>query len=372
MSSNIDPNREELRIGRLLTAGLEEMAGGTPCLSSDQVQSLVAGNMSEDERETALNHAAGCAICRHSLLVTHRLTTAPDYEEVRENEDGKSRVVHLSDRRSPVRSYYVPLALAASLVLAVGLYQLRDKAGAPGGLTGLKTPGGETAKVEPALQVPQSPGIGVKVSPAKQDRSSTMLAVAGATAQSLTRKELDVQFASANRAGFASDSVEDSNRFHVGFALFSLAAAGETGDGATARRAAASLNERIQRLNLSAGASKSLAADTEKLATGTPNPEACRTLFAAFQNAVNQKYPADVMLDLGMWTAVLQISGEKVLAEIVRDTHFQETIRKGARLAAPRGLPAKLAEIASISGSKLDAVTANRLHELADDLQKLF
>jgi hypothetical protein len=372
MKTTIDPKTEELRIGRLLAAGLEEMAAGTPCLSDEQLNNLVAAIMSGAERDAALSHAAGCAECRHALVIAHRLAQ-PDEPEV-------SKVVNLADHKrsawSQVKSYAsnytVPLALAASLLLAIGLYRFSRTSGDTPlpGLPGTKPPVGEVAKVEAPPQTPQVAQSGEAVR--KPNRRNTLLALAGTLGKANRGRELDIPFVSANQAGFAGSGGDEVNRFHTGFALFSLAAACEGGDAATLHRAAASLSERITKLNLPESGIGTLLPKAEKMITDTPTPETCRTLFAANWNVLDKQFNEDPHLNLGYWIAALRFSVQQKNGDTLHDPIFLETLRSGTKLSSPAGVVKKLVAIIALSEKTLDDKDWQVLEDLADDVQKRY
>lgn len=361
---NTPDQKKELRIGRLMAAGLEEMAADTPCLTEDQLDALVAGTIPKAERDTALSHISGCSECRHALVVTHRLAQV--------DEPVESKVIPIAKHKHYAWNYTVPLALAATLLLAISLYRF-----IPGnsdiplpGLPGTKPPTGEVAKVEPQPQAPQVAQQREAVR--KPNRQNTLMAMAGTLGKAGRGKEADIPFVSANQAGFAGDGEVEANLFHTGFALFALASACESGDTATVHRAAASLKERMDKLSLTESDRGTLLLKAEKLITDAPTPEACRTLYAASMNAIEKQTPNDLHLNLGFWIAALRISAQQKQSIILFDAVFMETIRMGANLAKPGGVAKKLAEVATIAGSSLDEKAWSRLEELADDVQKRF
>lgn len=359
-------SKDEQRIGKLMSSGLEEMAAGSPCLTEDQLDALVAGTLPQVDRDAMLSHAAGCAECRHALVVTQRLAEA--------DEPAVSKVTNIAEHKRFAWNYTVPLALAASLLLAIGLYRLMPGSGDTPlpGLPGAAQPVGETAKAktEPHSQTLQVAQQGEAVR--KPNRKNTLIALAETLGKAGIGKELDLPFVSVNQSGFASDGEAEANRFHTGFALFALASACERGDTALVRRAAASFKERMEKIGLTESDRGSLLPRAEGLVTGTPTPEACHALFVAGMNAIEKQYANDLHFNLGFWIAALRISAQLKQGEILHDTAFLETIHMGSKLGKPGGLAKKLAEVASIAGGMLDDKQWARLEELADEVQKRF
>jgi hypothetical protein len=77
-------------------------------LPPERIEALVAGTLGEDDRLAALDHVMGCPECRHGydLLATLR-----------------------ASRPAPVTRFLIPLGLAATAVLAVGILGSRLRSG---------------------------------------------------------------------------------------------------------------------------------------------------------------------------------------------------------------------------------------------------
>ena len=108
MSNNA--KQDEMRIGRLLADGLQDLATETPCLTEEQLDNLADGGVSKEDQERYFSHIAGCSICNHAFVVTKRLASAD--------------TTHISKHVRPAWNYIAPLALAATVVLAISIHRI--------------------------------------------------------------------------------------------------------------------------------------------------------------------------------------------------------------------------------------------------------
>jgi|GEM_PF-4931456 len=365
MNRQNEQEMEELRVGRLLATGLEDMAKGTPCLTEEQLDALVAGALQGDERDAAINHIAGCAVCRHAFVVTSRLATAAEEEHT--VEVAKSKVVPFPVKKvRPAWNYTVPLALAATLLLAIGLNRFFPGTGdAP--LPGTPQPQ-QSAQAPGAQQVAQN---GATVRKPVMTNQDSLLATAGELGRKAAGKELDLSFISVGQAGYAGSGGDEANRFHAGYANYGLLLACSNGNAQVARKAAASMHERLQRLDITAGDGANLIGKLEQFVAGSLGA-GCEETAELAMAAMQKQYAQDPFFELGTFASALQISSRLRLPELLTGNRFRESLGRLSNLNKPAAVIATLSEINSIAAGKLDDSAWKRMEELAVDIRKQF
>jgi hypothetical protein len=206
----------------------------------------------------------------------------------------------------------------------------------------------------------------------KMTRQDSLLALAGRLGTTAKGKELDIPFVSANQAGFTGSGGAESDRFHAGFALLSLTVACDAGDTATYRRAATSLHERVQKLDLPKGEAAKILALAEDSIKGSLNTKGCIELAMKADTALNARYGDDPYRELGMLSAALLLSAQTKNSELLTAEPFRQALHRLARLEKPGGVGKKVAELAALVAAPLDNAAWSKIEQLADDIQKRF
>ena len=113
---------DEGRLRDLYTASVEEreVVDRTHCVEPEAILALVLGEAPEADRIATLDHVMSCPAC-------HR-----DYEYLSAVEEAGDKTERIAGRRAPQWRRILPLAAAASLVLAIGGLMLKDRAGDDG------------------------------------------------------------------------------------------------------------------------------------------------------------------------------------------------------------------------------------------------
>jgi hypothetical protein len=113
---------DEGRLRQLYTAGVEERQVGdrANCVAPEAILALVLGESPDAERLATLDHVMGCPAC-------HR-----DYEYLSAVEEAGAKTERIAARRAPTWRRVLPLAAAASVVLAIGSLVVRDRLGLGG------------------------------------------------------------------------------------------------------------------------------------------------------------------------------------------------------------------------------------------------
>ena len=357
MSNN--PKQDEMRIGRLLADGLQELAAETPCLTEDQLDNLVAGTVSTEEQERYFSHIAGCDMCNHAFVVTKRLAMA------------ETTVVPKHIR--PAWNYYAPLALAATVLLVISaqrIFTSKSDVTAPPMASNNSPAGYEKIAKAPEQSAPPSPAVVAAHKP-KMTRQDNLLAMAGTLGKSAHGKELDIPFAATSQAGFAGGSAAEANRFHTGFALFSLAVACESQDRNLTRRASASLVERLQRLELPA-AVQNKSTQLAALLDESSDPKTFRELAATVTTAMTARYPEDPYGELGVWTAALRVAVQTRNTTFITNADFTGIGAGLDKPGTPQGVTRMISEIHTIAKGQLNDEAWEKIDSLADDIQKKF
>ena len=134
---------DEGRLRELYSASVEEreVVDRANCVDPEAILALVLGEAPEADRMATLDHVMSCPAC-------HR-----DYEYLSAVEEAGDKTERIAGRRAPSWRRALPLAAAASLVLAIGGLMLRgrgdegverggggrdpvDRAGRPGSVRG--------------------------------------------------------------------------------------------------------------------------------------------------------------------------------------------------------------------------------------------
>ena len=356
MSNN--PKQDEMRIGRLLADGLQELAAETPCLTEEQLDNLVAGTVSTEEQERLFSHIAGCDICKHAFIVTKRLSMA------------ETTVAPKHVR--PAWNYYAPLAMAATVLLVISaqhIFKSKSDVVAPVARN-IPQEAQNTTVINPAPAAPPSPTVAAVRKP-KMTRQDNLLAMAETLGKAASDKELDIPFATTGQAGFAGTSGAEATRFHTGFALISLAVACEAHDRNLTLRASASLIERLQRLELPQ-AVQNKTAQLAALLDEKDDQRSCRELASTVAAAMTARYPGDSYEELGAWTAALRVAVQSRNPALFTDAEFSGLVPAGENQRDQRGVTRMMSEIRSIARGPLNDIAWEKLDSLADDLQKQF
>jgi hypothetical protein len=113
---------DEGRLRELYSAGVEErqVVDRTNCVEPEAILALVLGEAPETDRLAMLDHVMSCPAC-------HR-----DYEYLSAVEEAGDRTERIAARRAPLWRRALPLAAAASLVLAIGGLMLKGRSGDDG------------------------------------------------------------------------------------------------------------------------------------------------------------------------------------------------------------------------------------------------
>jgi hypothetical protein len=113
---------DEGRLRELYSAGVEErqVVDRTNCVEPEAILALVLGEAPETDRLAMLDHVMSCPAC-------HR-----DYEYLSAVEEAGDKTERIAARRAPLWRRALPLAAAASLVLAIGGLMLKGRAGDDG------------------------------------------------------------------------------------------------------------------------------------------------------------------------------------------------------------------------------------------------
>jgi hypothetical protein len=136
---------DEGRLRELYSAGVEErrVVDRTNCVEPEAILALVLGEAPEGDRLATLDHVMSCPAC-------HR-----DYEYLSAVEEAADKTERIAGRSTPLWRRALPLAAAASLVLAIGGLMLRDRVRDGGlerggaGAIALYSPGDEVAADAP-------------------------------------------------------------------------------------------------------------------------------------------------------------------------------------------------------------------------------
>jgi hypothetical protein len=148
---------DEGRLRDLYSAGVEErrVIDRANCVEPEAILALVLGEAPEADRLATLDHVMSCPAC-------HR-----DYEYLSAVEEAGDKTERIAGRRTPLWRRALPLAAAASLVLAIGGLMLRDRLRDDGierggvGAIALYAPGEEVAADGPLhFAWKQVPGAG--------------------------------------------------------------------------------------------------------------------------------------------------------------------------------------------------------------------
>jgi hypothetical protein len=132
---------DEGRLRQLYSAGVEErqVVDRTNCIEPEAILALVLGEAPEAERLATLDHVMSCPAC-------HR-----DYEYLSAVEEASDKTERIAGRRAPLWRRALPLAAAASLVLAIGGLMLKGRTGDDGVERG---GAGRIALIAPGAEVP--------------------------------------------------------------------------------------------------------------------------------------------------------------------------------------------------------------------------
>jgi hypothetical protein len=138
---------DESRLRELYSAGVEERQVGdrSACVAPEAILAVVIGEASEADRLSTLDHVMACPAC-------HR-----DYEYLTAVEEASDKTERIAGRRTGQWRRVLPLAAAASLVLAIGGLMLRERGGDDGverggaGAIRLHSPGEEVRLDGPLL-----------------------------------------------------------------------------------------------------------------------------------------------------------------------------------------------------------------------------
>ena len=168
-------------------------ARGPDCPSPDALLAALRGERSEPERLRVLDHALQCSACRPELALLHAVSSDTPVE---------------ASRSRPLWRRLVPLAVAASIVLAVGiagLGQLRDRqsqditrAGGDSG-PGLISPGGGEAIPRGPVSFVWHPGDGALGYTLELNASDGTLIYSVRTADTAVNAALDTIAAGRHR-----------------------------------------------------------------------------------------------------------------------------------------------------------------------------
>ena len=354
MSNNA--KRDEERIGRLLADGLQDLAVDIPCLTEEQLDNLAAGTVSTEEKERCYSHIAGCSVCNHAFIVTQRLA--------------KAETTELSKHIRPAWSYIAPITLAATVLLAVGLYRFlppKSDVGAP--LVAMKKPPeGQGTMAQAPEPAPPSPLVATGHKP-QMTRQESLLAMAENLGKAARGKELDIPLAAAGQAGFASDGAAEANRFHTGFALTSLVAACNANDRSLLQRSSSTLATRLLQMELPEDALKKISIATTAM---EKQPDNCTELTRVAAEALQTRFTDNPYLLLGVWTATVRLAAHVRNTDLFKEPEFVRMNSRIDKLAGSRGVAEKVVAIIAIGKGKVNDDAWNRIDALADDLQKQF
>jgi hypothetical protein len=108
---------DESRLRELYSASVEEqeVVDRANCVDPEAILALVLGEVPEADRMATLDHVMSCPAC-------HR-----DYEYLSAVEEAGDKTERIAGRRAPSWRRALPLAAAASLVLAIGGLMLRGR-----------------------------------------------------------------------------------------------------------------------------------------------------------------------------------------------------------------------------------------------------
>ncbi|GAM11198.1 hypothetical protein OR1_03508 [Geobacter sp. OR-1] len=351
-----DHKLEELRIARLLAEGVQKLPPNTPCLTDEELDALAAGALQGERREQAVSHVASCDLCRQALIITTRLAAADSCQEP----------VQLHQKK---QSYLVPLALAATVLLAIGIYNFVPKRG---DLPLPVVPGSTPQQSQIACKEPPAQPSATGNAPVKQTKPPALLAFANTLVIPKKGSQLELPVPSANQAGFASTGRDEANRFHLGFSTIALYVACKSEDSDSIRKSAASLDERIQQLETAHPELTELHLKAMKLASTPSSLSVCTDLLEQTAACMEKLSPNDIYLLLGAWTASVRVAAQQQNAAQLHHPYLNEVANKVGKLEAPRGVAQKITEILKIIDGPVDEKSYRRMDELADDIQRRF